>query len=59
MYVILLWFVFSAIASFSNVAPMSSAYISELYFDENGDWTIELYFEYFAADYDTGYVMIT
>lgn len=57
--VALLCFAFIAYGSFSNVAPMSSAYISELYFDENGDWTIELYFEYFAVNYDTGYVMIT
>ena len=30
-----------------------------MYFDENGDWTIELYFDYYDVEKDTGYVMIT
>lgn len=57
--ILLLALLFPIIIAFSNVTPMSSAYISELYFDENGDWTIEIYFEYFAAEIDTGYLMIT
>ncbi len=51
-------FVFSFGIAHSNVTPMSSAYISELYFDENGDWIIELYFDYFNEN-DIGYVMVT
>ena len=52
-------FFFSFLISFSNPIPTSFAIISELYFDENGDWVIEMYFEYYDAEMDTGYVMIT
>ena len=58
-FFMLVTLVFSFATAFSNAAPTSSAFVSELYFDDNGDWTIELYFTYYDAETDTGYVMIT
>ncbi len=31
-------------STFTNPVTESQAYISELYFDENDNWTIEIYF---------------
>ncbi len=42
-----------------NAAPMSEAVVTEVYFDENGDWTIELYFFYHNAYFDSAYVLFT
>jgi hypothetical protein len=56
-----LWFLFILI--FTNVLGISqpqgsSAYITELFFDENNDWTLEFYFDYYDPR-DTGYLLVS
>lgn len=54
---ILLIFLLSA-CCLANVPPPSEAVITEVYFDNNGDWTIEVYFNYFSG-HDESYWLIS
>jgi hypothetical protein len=56
-----LWFIIFLLltSTFGISQPQgSSAYITELFFNENDDWTLELYFDYYDPR-DTGYLLVS
>ncbi len=55
---ILLIFLFVNSTLLPNGAPTSEATITEIFFNENGEWTIELYYDYYQVK-DLYYVIIT
>lgn len=44
---------------YSNAIPYSEAIITEVYFDENNNWTIEIYYEFFQPEIDSIYALTT
>ncbi len=57
---LLLFWVLLSVNARSNGYPNSNVTITELYFDENGNWTIELYFHFIGpSPIDTALYMIT
>jgi hypothetical protein len=52
IFIFLLVFQLFLSVTFANPVIESQAYISELYFDENDNWTIEIYFYYLNPEYN-------
>jgi hypothetical protein len=52
IFILLLLFQLLLSMTFANPVTESQAYISELYFDENDNWTIEIYFYYLNPEYN-------
>lgn len=46
-------------AVFPNSMPISEAIITEIYFDEDGNWTIEIYYDFYQELIDDYYLLIT